>query len=165
MSMNSIDKLISGLNRLLLFLGGLCLVFMICLTCSNIVFRVFWEPIRGTFELMGFSGAIVAAFALGFTQKQKGHIAVDVLVNKFSPRTKQILNTVNSLICAVFFGVAAWQVAKKAATLLSSGEVTETLRIIYYPFTFCAAFGCGVLALVCVTEAIQIVLSKNGGNA
>lgn len=161
--MNGIDKLISGLNKLLIFLGGLCLVFMIVLTCSNIVLRVFWEPIRGTFELMGFSGAIVTAFALAFTQKQKGHIAVDVLVNKFSVRTKQILNTVNSLICGLFFGVAAWQVAKKAVTLFSSGEVTETLRIIYYPFTFCAAFGCGVLALVCVTEAIQAVLLKSGG--
>ncbi len=161
--MNVIDKFISRLNRLLIFLGGLCLVFMIVLTCSNIVFRIFWEPIRGTFELMGFSGAIVTAFALGFTQKQKGHIAVDVLVNKFSVRTKQMLNAVNSLICMLFFGVAAWQVAKKAATLLSSGEVTETLRIIYYPFTFCAALGCGVLALVCLTEAIQAVLLKGGG--
>jgi len=161
--MNGIDKLISGLNKLLIFLGGLSLVFMIVLTCSNIVLRVFWEPIRGTFELMGFSGAIVTASALAFTQKQKGHIAVDVLVNKFSVRTKQILNTVNSLICGAFFGVAAWQVAKKAATLMSSGEVTETLRIIYYPFTFCAAFGCGVLALVCITEAIQAVFIKGGG--
>jgi TRAP-type C4-dicarboxylate transport system permease small subunit len=162
--MNGIDKFISQLNRLLIFLGGLCLVFMIVLTCSNIVFRIFWEPIRGTFELMGFFGAIVIAFALGFTQKQKGHIAVDILVNKFSVRTKRALNTINSLICMLFFGVAAWQVAKKAATLLSSGEVTETLRIIYYPFTFCVAFGCGVLALVCLTEAIQAVLLKCGGS-
>ena len=162
--MNGIEKLITGLNKLLILLGGLFLVFMIGLTCSNIVFRLFWEPIRGTFELMGFSGAVVTAFALGFTQKQKGHIAVDILVNKFSDRTKKVLSSINSLICALFFGVAAWQVAKKAVTLLSSGEVTETLRIIYYPFTFCAAFGCGVLALVCLAEAVNTVLSKNGGN-
>jgi len=162
--MDGINKLISGLNTLLLFLGGACLVFMVGLTCSNIVFRTFWEPVRGTFELMGFSGAVVTAFALGFTQKQKGHIAVDILVNKFSVRTKRILNSINSLICALFFGVAAWQVALKAATLMSSGEVTETLRIIYYPFTFCAAFGCGVLALVCLAEALNTVLSKDGGS-
>jgi len=162
--MNVIDTLISRLNGLLMFLGGLSLVFMIILTCSNIVFRVFWEPIRGTFELMGFSGAAVTAFALGYTQKQKGHIAVDILVNTFSAQKRKVLHSINGLICSIFFGAAAWQVAKKAATLLSSGEVTETLRIIYYPFTFCAAFGCGVLALVCLTEAIQAVLLKGGGS-
>lgn len=162
--MMAIDRLISWLNRLLIFCGGVCLIFMIGLTCSNIIFRVFGEPIRGTFELMGFSGAMVTAFALGFTHRQKGHIAVDILVNRFSVRTKQVLNVTNSLICTIFFGVVAWQVAKKAATLLSSGEITETLRIIYYPFTFCVAFGCGILALVCLAETIQAASKTEGGN-
>jgi TRAP-type C4-dicarboxylate transport system permease small subunit len=162
--MNAIEKLINGLNRVLIFWGGIFLVLMIALTCANIVFRASWVPVRGTFELMGYAGAVVAAFALGHTQLKKSHIAVDVLVSRFSPGTKHLLNAVNSFLCMVFFGVAAWQIAKKAATLFSSGEVTETLRIIYYPFTFCAALGCATLALVCFAEVLKTVFPKRENN-
>ena len=155
--MNAIEKLINWLNRVLIFWGGIFLVLMVVLTCTNIVFRAAWVPVGGTFELMGYAGAMVTAFALGHTQLRKSHIAVDVLVNRFSLGTKQFLSAVNSFLCMAFFGVAAWQIAEKAATLFSSGEVTETLRIIYYPFTFCAALGCGTLALVCFAEVLKTV--------
>jgi len=49
-----IYKISESLNKLLVFLGGLFLVGMIVLTCANIISRLIWVPIIGTFELMGF---------------------------------------------------------------------------------------------------------------
>ncbi|MCP4352564.1 MAG: TRAP transporter small permease [Desulfobacterales bacterium] len=128
---------------------------MILLTCANIFLRLVWLPISGAFELMGFFGAIAAAFSLGYTQNRRGHISVDFLISKFSDNAKNIINTINSVICLVFFTVAAWQIAKKATTLLTTGEVTETLRIIYYPFTYAVAFGCLALSLVFLTDLLK----------
>ena len=157
--MTVLDKLNQYLNRMLVFIGGVFLVSMVVLTCANIIFRLTWVPIRGTYELMGFFGALVTAFALGHTQLKKGHIAVDVLINTFSQKTKRILNAVNSAICLIFFGIAAWQIAVKATTLMNTGEITETLRIIYYPFTYAVAFGCLVLVLVLLTDLISVFMS------
>jgi len=153
-----LDKFNRYLNRVLVFIGGVFLVSMVVLTCANIIFRLTWVPIRGTYELMGFFGALVTAFALGHTQLKKGHIAVDVLINTFSQKTKRILNAVNSAICLIFFGIAAWQIAVKATTLMNTGEITETLRIIYYPFTYAVAFGCLVLVLVLLTDLISVFM-------
>ena len=112
---------------------------------------------------MGFAGAVVTAFALGYTQLKKGHIAVDVLVEKFSPLTRRILVFINNTVCCAFFLIAAWQVAVKANTLRLTGEVTETLRIIYYPFTYGVALGCLILALVMLTDIFrQIIPAKEG---
>jgi TRAP-type C4-dicarboxylate transport system permease small subunit len=133
---------------------------MVLLTCANIFSRNVWVPIRGTFELMGYFGAVVTAFALGHTQLKKGHIAVDVLINTFSPRTKKILQVTNNGVCSVFFTVVAWQVTAKASTLMNTGEVTETLRIIYYPFTYAVALGCIVLALVMLADLIKSLIPK-----
>jgi hypothetical protein len=36
--------------------------------------------------------------------------------------------------------------------------VTETLRIVYYPFTYAVAFGCFSLALVFLVEGLQSFL-------
>ena len=160
-----IEKISGLLNKLLTLLGGIFLVGMIVLTCANILSRLIWVPITGTFEMMGFFGAIVTAFALGYTQVKKGHIAVDVLVNRFSDGTKKVLSIINNTLCCLFFLVAAWQISVKATTLMKTGEVTETLQVIYYPFTYAVAFGCLVLSLTLITDIIrEIIPEKRGAN-
>ncbi|UCH23009.1 MAG: TRAP transporter small permease subunit [Deltaproteobacteria bacterium] len=158
------EKITRYLNRGLIFVGGVFLAAMVVLTCANIAARIVWIPIKGTFELMGFFGAVITAFALGYTQFVKGHIAVDVLVNRFSSKTQKITGIINCALCCVFFVMAAWQIAAKATTLWRTGEVTETLRIIYYPFTYAVAVGCAVLALVLVVELFKSVLSNKEGD-
>lgn len=162
--MELLEKISVFLNRSLSWIGGVFLVGMIVLTCGNIVFRLVWVPIRGTFELMGYFGAIVTAFALGYTQMKRGHIAVDVLVNTFSDKRRKVVDTINYTVCFLFFGVAAWQIAIKATTLMNTGEITETLRIIYYPFTYGVALGCAVLSLVLFTDLIKSFIPKKEGN-
>ena len=150
-------------NKILIAIGGFVLISMIVLTCANIFSRFVWIPIKGTFELMGFFGAVVTAFALGSTQVTRGHIAVDVLVNRFSRLNRRITEMINNVLCCLFFGVAAWQIALKADTLRQYGEVTETLRIVYYPFVYAVALGCAVLALVLLVNGIHLILPTKGG--
>lgn len=160
--MGFLEKVSGFLNRLLILIGGLFLVGMICLTCANIFLRTVWLPIKGTFELMGFFGAVTTAFALGYTQIKRGHISVDVLIDTFSSRTKRFLNLFNSVICMSFFGLTAWQITKWATTLWRTGEVTETLRFAYYPFTYAVALGCAVLALVFLTDVFKSLFPPKG---
>jgi TRAP-type C4-dicarboxylate transport system permease small subunit len=147
-----LEKISKFLNKLLLGVGGVTLAGMVLLTCSNIFLRVVWIPLEGTFELMGFFGALVTAFALGHTHMKRGHIAVDIVVSKFSKKTRVFLNSANYLICTMFFAIAAWQIAKWATKLWKTGEITETLRIIYFPFTYGVALGCAALSLVLLID-------------
>jgi TRAP-type C4-dicarboxylate transport system permease small subunit len=151
------------LNKLLTLTGGALLVCMILLTCANIFIRQFYIPIRGTFELMGYAGAVVTAFALGYTQFTNGHISVDVLVNAYPKQLKRLTSLINNGVCCVFFALTAWHVFQKALTLKSVGEVSETLNIIYYPFTYAVALGCFILALAILTDFLKAVLSKKDG--
>ena len=143
-----LDRINHYLNLFLMVLAGLFLAGMIALTCANVFLRAVWIPISGTFELMGYFGAVITAFAMGYTQIKKGYIAVDIVVLGFSKKVQNILNAVNAVICAAFFALLAWQISKYAANLHETGEVTETLQIIYYPFTYAVSVGCGALALV-----------------
>jgi len=153
-----LERMNRFLTKLLLLIGGITLMGMIFLTCSNIFLRVVWVPIRGTFELMGFFGAIVTAFTLGYTQMRRGHIAVDVLVNHYSKKTRKIINSINYFICMMFFSIATWQIAKWATTLWKTGEITETLRIIHFPFIYGVACGCAVLSLVLLTDLLNSLI-------
>ncbi len=133
------------------------------LTCSNVFLRMCGSPIPGTFELMGYLSAVLTAFALGYTQVRRGHIAVDVLVLRFPKRMRNFLNTTNYFICMIFFGLVAWQIVGYAATLRQTGELSETLRIIYYPFTYGVALGCFVLSLVFLVDFVKSILKRRNG--
>lgn len=158
--METLNKISGFLNQILMWIGGCFLVAMILLTCSNIFMRIVWVPVKGTFELMGYIGAIVTAFALGYTQIKRGHISVDVLINSFSKKTKAVLDVFNSTICMVFFAMATWQIARYGTNLWQTGEVTETLRIIYFPFTYGVALGCAILSLVFLTDLLKSLFQE-----
>jgi TRAP-type C4-dicarboxylate transport system permease small subunit len=157
-----LEKISRLMNHSFIFVAGTFMVAMILITCLNIFSRLVWVPVKGTFELMGFFGAVVTAFALGYTQAKKAHISVDILVNRFPKRAQKILSGINSVICLIFFALAGWQIAKLGNTLRTSGEVTETLRIIYYPFTYGVALGCFLLSLVLLVELVALFFSENG---
>ncbi len=150
-----LDRINQTINLFLMVVAGLFLAGMIALTCANVFLRAVWIPIAGTFELMGYFGAVITAFAMGYTQIKKGYIAVDIVVTGFSRKTQKILNAVNALICTAFFALITWQISEYAANLHRTGEVTETLQIIYYPFTYAVSVGCGALALVFFVEFLK----------
>jgi TRAP-type C4-dicarboxylate transport system permease small subunit len=162
--MGILEKISRILSIMFMWIAGVFMVAMILMTCANIFSRIVWVPIKGTFELMGFFGAVATAFALGFTQIKKAHISVDILVDLFSERTRTILNGINCFICMIFFGIAGWQIARWAGTIRKTGEVTETLRIIYYPFTYGVAFGCLLIALVLLVEFLKLFSARNGAS-
>ena len=153
-----LDRINHYINLVLMGIAGLFLVAMIGLTCANVFLRLAWIPVAGTFELMGYFGAVITAFAMGFTQIRKGYIAVDIVVLGFSKKVRNILNAVNAFICTVFFVLATWQISKYAANLRETEEVTETLQIIYYPFTYAVAVGCGALALVFFIQLLKVLI-------
>jgi len=158
--MGAFERFIYFLNRVLLWVATVLLGAMILLTCANIFLRVVWLPVRGTFELMGYGGAVITAFALGYTQWKRGHIAVDILVLAFPDKIRRILNGLNSFILMVFFAMITWQIAKYATILRETGELTETLMIIYYPFTYAVALGCAALSLVFLSELLKFFIDQ-----
>lgn len=157
-----LEKMGTFLNRLLFGVAGVTLVAMVLLTCTNVLLRCVWIPIKGVYELMGFFGAIVTALALGYTQMKRGHVGIDVVVNQFSEGTKRILNGINYFICMVFFALAGWQIVKWATTIWRTGEVTETLRIIFYPFIYGVALGCFSLCLVFLVDLLKVLVERKG---
>ena len=162
--MNRLDQFIERINRLCIWISGSALILMMMLGFSNVLSRTFWRPIKGTFEIIGFLGALCSAMALGFVQLRKNHVGVDIITNKYRPRWRQLTETATYMITAPFFAVVAWQVAAWGTTIMESGETSETLQIAYYPFIYTAAIGFAFLALVLFVDlykALKAVFKKN----
>ncbi|MBW2186429.1 MAG: TRAP transporter small permease subunit [Deltaproteobacteria bacterium] len=145
----------------LLCLAGFFMVLMVVLACSNMVLRAVWVPVKGTFELMGFSGALAAAFALAATQRGKGHITVTLLKGHLPAWLEKTLVLFSFVLSGSFFLLVSWHCGQRALGIWRLGELSETLQVIYYPVVFAVALGFVALGLALVTDFFIVLFSSN----
>ncbi len=158
--MNYLDKFNVFLNKILMILGGMAVLGLMSLATGNVVLRIFHMPYRGAYELVSFMGAIVIAFALGYTQKRKDHIVVDILTEKFPKKLNRVLDAINYFVTLIFFSIITWQIFVWGMKIWEANEVSETLKVIYYPFVFCVSAGFGVLSLTLLVDLLKTFRKK-----
>jgi TRAP-type C4-dicarboxylate transport system permease small subunit len=161
-SMEVLEKIRDLLDKAFLVLGGVAVLALMALATGNVCSRVLGMPYRGAYELVAFLGAVVTAFALGYTQRKKSHIVVDILTETFSKRVKRILDGISYFIGMVFFALISWVIFRWGIRIAGSGEVSETLKIAYYPFIYCVALGFAFLWLTLLLDFLNTLLKKGG---
>jgi len=140
--------LLNKIISLQMLFGGLFLIGMVFLTCTNILLREFNFPVRGVYEIMGFFGAVIFAFSLAYSGLKKEHLYVPILFDRFPKQIKRVLGMLSDILCLSFFAILSFQLMKKALILKEAGEVSETLMIVYYPFIIAVALGVLILSFV-----------------
>ena len=158
-----LERLADLLRRVLMIAGGVALLALTLLATMNVALRIFRVPVSGAYEVVSFLGAVVTAGALGYTQKRKDHIVVDILSEKFPAPVKRVLDRVSYALILVFFSIVSWQTFVYGKRLMVTGEMSETLRISYYPFVFIVGLGFAVLALTVLLDLAETVWSRGNG--
>jgi TRAP-type C4-dicarboxylate transport system permease small subunit len=130
-------------------------IAMMLLSAADVVLRLFGKPIPGTYELIGFLGTIIVSFALGFTSMEKGHIAVEILVEKLPQRAQFAIEAFTNFVSFLVFGLIAYQAFIYALDIKKSGEVSLTLQLPIYPFIFGMALGFTLLCLLLIADFIK----------
>ncbi len=146
-----------------MIVGSVAVLSLMSLATVNVVLRFFFNaPYRGAYELVGFMGALVIAFALGYTQKRKDHIVVDILTAKFPKRVNKILDRINYFVTTIFFAIVSWQVFVWGMKISKSGEVSETIKIIFHPFVYSVSLGFAVFSLTLILDFMKNFQGKEG---
>lgn len=149
-------RLTSGFSKSLNVLGAALLTLMMLLTVVDVILRYLGRPITGTFELMSFAGALVTGFALAQTSLDGAHVNVDILTEAVSDKGKSILEVFNRLLGLGIFLLLAWSLFDKGNDLYSTGEVSLTLRVPYYPVAYALSFCCLVECLVLFSAILKV---------
>ncbi len=148
------EKLSSSLDRWLARAGAVVLFATMIIAVVNMILRPFGYPVTGSFELMGLGCAVTAALGLALAQEYKSHISVDILFNHLPGGLRSVLRAAGSLACCLLFSAAAWRLFQMGMTQLETGEVSETLRIAFYPVIWVVAAGFAALSLRLAIEAL-----------
>jgi TRAP-type C4-dicarboxylate transport system permease small subunit len=131
------------------------LAVMMFLTATDVLLRYFFNrPILGSVEMTEFLMAILVSLGLGYCTLSKGHVTVDLLISRFSPRAQAIIN---SITCLVSFGLIAlitWRCILYISVVRDPLITSAALHIPTFPFVAIVAFG---LALFCLVLLVQFV--------
>lgn len=155
--------MINGLYNLPILIGGVAVLSLMSLASINVCLRIIQMPYRGTYELVAFLGAIVTAFALGDTQRRKSHIVVDILSDRYPSWLKTIVDRIGYIVSMIFFLIISWVIFRWGGQIAASGEVSETLKIIYYPFVYLVALGFVTLSITLLIDLINTFGKKKSG--
>ena len=135
------------------YLAAGSIIAMMLLTCADVLLRFFKHPILGTYELVGLFGALTIAFAIPATTLSKGHVAVEFLVEKLPSSAQKICTIIANLLSLSLFALIAWQSFLYANILKSSGEVTLSLQMPFYPVVYVIS---AASLLVCIVLFLEL---------
>lgn len=138
-------------------------VAMMAIAVGNILLRIVWRPITGTYDFISFIGATLVAFALAYCAVQKGHIQVELVVARFSDRAQGIIGSITGILSLGIFAVVTWRCLVFANDMWQLGELSMTSLLPFYPYIYGIAFGCALLCLVILVEIYKSLVKAAKG--
>ncbi len=152
-----LDKITCRIGFVFNLVASVALVGMMFLTVTDVFLRYFFNhPLTGVYDLVGLMGVVIAAFSMPYTLMEKGHVAVEFLMQRLSKPAQSIIDTVMHVVGIPLFLTLAWQCMVLAKSMADAGEVTPTLLIPFHPLVYCMAVCFAVLSLSIFTNLVNL---------
>jgi TRAP-type C4-dicarboxylate transport system permease small subunit len=130
---------IQRFNRYASVVGMSLLIPLMLLTTGDAIGRDFFrKPIPGTVELSEYLLVTFVLLGAAYTQQVKGHVGVDFVTSRLSPRTAVACKIVATLLSLFIIAILVWQGLREG---IGERTVSDMLRIPQYPFRVLVAVG------------------------
>jgi TRAP-type C4-dicarboxylate transport system permease small subunit len=135
--------------------ASVSLAIMILSTSLDTIFRYsINHPIAGVFELNEVLMAVVVFFGIAWTQRERGHTRVVLVMRKLPIRLAVKLDIVCWILCFLFLGILGFQSGKEALYSFQIGEFRwGSVQMPIWWAKACVPLGCW---LTCVQLLIDI---------
>ncbi|QNL43516.1 TRAP transporter small permease [Oscillibacter hominis] len=142
-------KVIDSISQI----AGECTKWILCIMVFSLMFEVvaryiFNSPTIWVADICEQCVILIGAFGGAYAYLSDSFVRVDLLYEKFSLRTKALLDIITFLIFALFISMTTWQCIVSAQTAWEKHMVSSTvLRVPYYWSKTIVAAGCVLLML------------------
>lgn len=157
-----LDRASEVLNEGLAWAAAATLAAMMLLSVADMVMRSFGVTVAGSYEVIGWLSAAAMALALGTVQRHKGHVAMELVVVKMGRRSRALTDALMALVSLAVFAVVAFYVVRYGRVLHETGSLSETLRVIVYPWVYVVGLGCAGLTLALLVDFLRSIATLLG---
>lgn len=126
--------------------------------------------ISGAYEMTQLAMIIMIFMGFAVTQRDKGHVRVDLFVNKLPHGGRSFYESFISFVTFVCSCFVTKGALNRAVSYAADGQTTATLELPYSPFAVIMFIGMLLFTIMLLLEAIDIFLEgiekqKNSGDA
>jgi TRAP-type C4-dicarboxylate transport system permease small subunit len=154
--METLFRILQRVGKILNYIGGAALTFMMFLTVADVLLRAGGHPILGTYELVSLTLAIVIGFTIPKVSLDRGHVYMEILLEKLSKRDKAIMNTFTRILALVLFAIIGYNLMLISKEFHASGEVSSTLKLPFFPISFFVGVCCFIECFVFLFDIAKI---------
>jgi TRAP-type C4-dicarboxylate transport system permease small subunit len=154
--MDSLYSILRFISKALNLVAGVTLTLMMFLTVADVSLRAAGHPIIGTYEIVALSLAVVIGFGIPKVSLDKGHVIMEFLLEKLSPRGKNAMNTFTRLLVIMLFLFIGYNLLNVGAEFHASGEVSPTIKLPFYPVAYGVAVCCFLECFVFIFDIVRI---------
>jgi TRAP-type C4-dicarboxylate transport system permease small subunit len=132
---------------------------MMLVVVVHVIGRNFFSsPLYGGVEIISLSGVILISFALGYTQLQKGHIVVEVLVSRLPGSLRTPFAIFARVVSLITVSLLVWGgIDYFWDAIIKPGSYTLVLHLPSAPFRFVWILGCAAMWGYFLYDLIQIL--------
>src|SRR4030065_2487909 len=125
------QRVIHRLNFYVALVGMSFIIPLMLLTTFDVIGRKFFKPIPGTFEISEYILATFILLGAAYTQQVKGHVGVDFLTSRLSPRVRIVCEIITTILSLFIIAIVIWYGWLEG---IRERTVSDMLRIHQYPF-------------------------------
>jgi len=149
-------KILRFVSKLLNIIAGISVTVMMLLTVADVLLRAGGHPIIGTYEIVALLLAVVIGFGIPQVSLDRGHVYMEFLLQKFSKRGRNVVNTLTRVLCLILFAFIGYNLFNVGAGFHASGEVSATIKLPFYPVAYGVAVCCLLECCVFIFDIVRI---------
>lgn len=152
---NALSKGIHLLNSVFNYICVILLFVMMVLGTADVIGRyLFNSPILGTLEIFEILLPAIVLLGLGYTQQNRGHVTIDLLVVHLSHRNKILLEIITSALALLVSAMILWRGWILTAVYWRMHRTIATIDVpMFIPQSFVPL---GAL-LLCIVLLVQLI--------
>ena len=108
--MKLLGKLFDKVLTATLYVASLLALLLVLSISYDVVMRYFFvRPTGWANDLSGYLVYAITFLGAACVQRERSHISIDILIERFNAKTRMIANCVTSILSALFCGIFAWK--------------------------------------------------------
>jgi len=166
--MNSIVNLVSRAVSFLAKTGAWLSIFCLLglsamITLGSLSRYLFNMPILGIDEISGYLNVLIGFLALAYTLQKKGHVRVDIAINRLSHKTKNVLEIVGTILAMILVGQFLRAGGYTWILLIQREERSQTYlqTLLAIPYGFMMA-GWALMFLAIIIHLVKVIMEMRG---
>ena len=141
---NLFDRLLNGFA----IAAGFLMIFVMLIVTADVSTRyLLRSPITGVQEITEIALLYIGFLSFAWLLRKEGHVTMDLVMNRLSPRTQSLLTIITSVLGALVFAVLTYYGARTTWDHFQAGLYTPTAIqfpnapiLVVIPFGSCLLF-------------------------